>query len=103
MRRMTKSTQLTSPAGSWRITVADLPPEAQERIRHFQAAAQAKNTSRAYGVQLRLFQDWCTLRGHPGIAPVAPAIVARWLVERADAGVSRSTLSVGLSAIKFGH
>src|SRR2546423_15625040 len=100
---MAKSTQLTSPASAKRMTVADLPLEAQERIRHFQAAAQAKNTSRAYGVQLRLFQDWCTLRGHPGAPPVAPAIVARWLIERAAAGVSRSTLAVGLSAIKFGH
>jgi integrase len=85
------------------ITVADLPPEAQERIRHFQAAAQAKNTSRAYGVQLGLFRDWCRQQGYVDALPVAPAIVARWLIERADAGAARSTLAVGLAAIKFGH
>lgn len=80
-------------------TLADLPTEAQERIRHYQAAAQARNTSRAYGVQLKLFAAWCTRNGYSDSPPVAPAIVARWLIERADAGASRSTLA----AIKFGH
>jgi hypothetical protein len=37
-------------------TFVDLPLGAQERIRHYQAAAQAGNTSRAYGAQLRLFR-----------------------------------------------
>jgi hypothetical protein len=37
------------------------------------------------------------------VPPVAPAIVAAWLTERAAAGVSRSTLNVSLAAIKFGH
>jgi hypothetical protein len=32
------------------VTVADLPTESQQRVRHYQARAQAKNTSRAYGV-----------------------------------------------------
>jgi site-specific recombinase XerC len=98
-----KSTDLIVPTDASRMTVADLPAAAQERIRHFQAAAQAKNTSRAYGVQLRLFRDWCNRHGYSDAPPVAPAIVARWLIERADAGASRSTLAVALAAIKFGH
>jgi site-specific recombinase XerC len=100
---MTKSTQVTLPAGASRITVADLPAEAQERIRHFQAAAQASNTSTAYASQLRLFKAWCQQHGYSDVAPVAPAIVAAWLTERAEAGSSRSTLTVGLAAIKSGH
>jgi site-specific recombinase XerD len=97
---MPKSTDLTVPADASRMTVADLPAAAQERIRHFQAAAKAKNTSRAYG---RLFRDWCNRQGYSDAPHVAPAIVARWLIERADAGASRSTLAVALAAIKFGH
>jgi site-specific recombinase XerD len=51
----------------------------------------------------RLFRDWCNRQGYSDAPHVAPAIVARWLIERADAGASRSTLAVALAAIKFGH
>jgi site-specific recombinase XerC len=91
------------PAGGGTITVADLPEAAQDRIRHFQAAAQSRNTSTAYGTQLKLFKAWCQHHGHSDVPPVAPAIVADWLTERAAAGASRSTLGVALAAIKFGH
>lgn len=100
---MSQPTGLMPNVPSPLTTVSDLPAEAQERIRHFQAAAQARNTSRAYGVQLRLFQAWCRGHGHSDAPLVAPAIVAQWLTERADAGAGRSTLSVALAAIKFGH
>jgi integrase len=85
------------------LTVDELPEATQDRIRHFQAAAQASNTSTAYGVQLRLFQHWCKQHRYSDAPPVAPAIVAAWLTERAAAGSSRSTLTVGLAAIKAGH
>jgi hypothetical protein len=85
------------------ITVTDLPEAVQDRIRHFQAAAQARNTSAAYGVQLRLFQAWCRSNGYSDVPPVAPVVVAAWLTERAAAGTSRSTLGVALAAIKAGH
>jgi site-specific recombinase XerC len=62
-----------------------------------------RETPRAYGAQLRLFKAWCIEHGYSDVPPVAPAIVAQWLVERADAGASRSTLAVALAAIKFGH
>jgi integrase len=90
------------PPGA-QIAVADLPEAAQERIRHYQAAAQASNTSTAYGAQLRQFKAWCELRGFSDAPPVSPAIVAAWLTERAAGGVSRSTLAVALAAIKAGH
>jgi len=99
---MTNPTELT-PSPRVGITVADLPADAQARIRRFQAAAQARNTSRAYGVQLRLFRRWCERQGCSDAPPVAPAIVAQWLTERADASAGRSTLAVALAAIKFGH
>ena len=79
------------------------PIDAQERIRRYQASAQAENTSRAYGAQLRLFKAWCagtairtrhryrrpSWRGGSSSAPT-PAL-------------SRSTLAVALAAVKFGH
>ena len=99
---MSNSTDLIVPTPP-SLTLSDLPAEAQDRIRHYQAAAQARNTSRAYGVQLGLFKAWCQQQGYSDTPPVPPAIVARWLIERADAGASRSTLAVALAAIKFGH
>jgi site-specific recombinase XerD len=88
------------PAGP--LSVADLPEAGQDRIRRFQASAQNRNTSAAYGTQLALFKRWCAEHGYADVPPVAPAIVA-WLTERAAAGSSRSTLTVALAAIKFGH
>jgi site-specific recombinase XerC len=85
------------------LTVADLPAQAQERVRRHQTKAKAKNTSRAYASQLRAFKAWCQREGYSDAAPVAPAIVTSWLLERADAGASRSTLAVALAAIKAGH
>jgi integrase len=99
---MSNSTALiTDPATS--LTLADLPKGAQERIRHYQAASQANNTSRACGAQLRQFKAWCDRHGYSDAPPVSPAVVAQSLVERADAGASRSTLAVALAAVKFGH
>jgi len=93
--------QITRSGGA--ITVADLPEAVQDRVRHYQAAAQSRNTSAACGVQLRLFQAWCRQHGYSDAPPVAPAIVAAWLTERAAAGIGRSTLGVALAAIKAGH
>jgi len=71
------------PAGP--LSVADLPDVAQDRIRRFQAAAQARNTSAAYGTQLALFKRWCAQHGYSDAPPVAPVVVAAW-TERAAAG-----------------
>src|SRR5262245_65399473 len=85
------------------IAVTDLPEATQDRIKHFQAAAQSRNTSNAYGVQLGLFRRWCAQHGYADAPPTAPAIVAAWLTERAAAGCSRSTLGAARAAIKVGH
>jgi len=84
------------------VTVADLPAHVHDRLRHYQAAAQAKNTSRSYRSQLRLFKEWCERNGYSHRPPVPPAVVAHWLIERADAGASRSTLAVALAPINRG-
>jgi integrase len=85
------------------VSLQDLPAAVQTRVRRFQAAAQSRNTSSAYGTQLRLFKAWCQLHSFSDAPPVAPAIVAAWLTERAEAGAARSTLTVALAAIKAGH
>jgi site-specific recombinase XerC len=99
----TKDHKDLAPRPGGPLAVADLPEPMQDRIRRKQAAAQARNTSAAYGAQLRLFKAWCQLHAFSDAPPVAPAIVAAWLTERAEAGASRSTLTVALAAIKFGH
>jgi hypothetical protein len=48
---------------SHRAKANDLPEATQDRIRHFQGAAHARNTSAAYGTQLKLFKKWCRQHG----------------------------------------
>src|SRR5215475_2661292 len=100
--RIMATTKLIPPP-STTVSFSNLPADAQERVRRYQAAGQAKNTSIAYATQLRLFRRWCERQGYTDTPPVAPAIVATWLLERADTGAARSTLAVALAAIKFGH
>ena len=45
------------------------------------------NTRRVYGVQWRLFNDWCDLVGLRAL-PAEPLTVARYLAARAGAGAS---------------
>ena len=88
-----------------------------DRIGRFRAAARAPNTSRAYQTQLDNFAAWAKRRGLSPALPLAPAIVAAWITERAETGStwlaapgersarsdSRSTLMVALAAIKAAH
>ena len=62
----------------------------------------ADNTRRTYGVQWRIFDDWCgevELRSLPS----EPLTVARYLAARAGSGASIATLRLVTSAIAKAH
>ncbi len=94
---------LDEGAGTTIMTVADLPEADQERIHRFKSKSRAGNTSRAYESQVKHFSAWLKGRGNQFILPIAPVLIASWLTERAEAGASRSTLSVALAAVKAAH
>ena len=56
------------------------------------------NTRRVYGVQWRLFTDWCDEVGLSSL-PAEPLTVARYLAARANSGASIATLRLATSAI----
>ena len=60
------------------------------------------NTRRVYGVQWRLFTDWCDLIGLRAL-PAEPLTVARYLADRAGSGASIATLLLAASAIAKAH
>ncbi len=60
------------------------------------------NTRRTYGVQWRLFDDWCDEVGLTSL-PAEPLTVARYLAARAGSGASVATLRLATSAISKAH
>ena len=60
------------------------------------------NTRRVYGVQWRLFNDWCDLVGLRAL-PAVPLTVARYLAARAGSGATIATLRLATSAIAKAH
>ena len=62
----------------------------------------AGNTRRTYGVQWRMFDDWC---GEVRLTslPADPLTVARYLAARAGSGASIATLRLATSAISKAH
>ena len=62
----------------------------------------SENTQRVYGVQWRLFTDWC---GDVGLRslPAEPLTVDRYLAARAGSGASIATMRLATSAIAKAH
>ena len=60
------------------------------------------NTRRTYGVQWRIFTDWCAEVGLKSL-PAEPLTVARYLAARAGSGASIATLRLATSAISKAH
>ena len=65
-------------------------------------AVLCDNTRRAYGVQWRLFDEWCDDIGLRSM-PAQPLTVARYLAARAGSGASMATLRLAASAIAKAH
>ena len=60
------------------------------------------DTRRVYGVQWRLFTDWCADVGLRSL-PVEPLTLARYLAARAGSGASIATMRLATSAITKAH
>lgn len=68
------------------------------------AAASARtiteNTARAYKTQWTAWQEFADDRAYPAMPPT-PAHIAAWMLNRANDGLSLSTVKLGLNAVKW--
>ena len=83
---------------------ADLPElrAADQGVADSLTAVLSDNTRRTYGVQWRMFDDWCSEVGLSAL-PAEPLTVARYLAARAGSGASVATLRLAASAISKAH
>ena len=79
-----------------------LAPEHVERIARAVHASHSPATLRAYESACRSFVAWTELEGLAAL-PAIPETVAAYLTDRAEARVSRATLSMARAAIAFAH
>lgn len=97
---MTRSTKAVVP-----ITAAQPARLSDEQRKGIMAAiehAQSESTRRNYTAAWNAFVAW-TIAEEFECLPADPEIVAAYLVERADEGLSRSTLAVARAAISHAH
>lgn len=71
-------------------------------VRRYVAAASAPATRRAYSSDWRQFVLWCAQRQYATL-PAAPATIANYVADQADAGKKVSTLERALVAISKAH
>ena len=64
--------------------------------------AHAPKTLSSYRTAWNQFVKWCAAEGYEAL-PCEPTTVAAYLAHRADAGLSRSTLSIDRAAIRYHH
>ena len=72
------------------------------RVREALASSRSPATRRAYASQWRMFSAWAEAR-ELSILPADPSSVAAYLTDRADSGVSISTVQLSRAAIAAAH
>ena len=98
---------MTTAVGSLQIVPQSSPSApalraADQGVADALESVLADNTRRVYGVQWRLFDDWCSDVGLRSL-PADPLTVARYLAVRAGDGGSIATLRLATSAITKAH
>ena len=95
--RITGRGNATEPARPPELTPAQI-----EKIMAAAEESHSAATRRAYTAAWKLFVAWAAEQGHDHL-PAAPETVAAHLVERAEEGLSRSTLAIARAAIAHMH
>ena len=98
---------MTTAASHSQIVPQQSPPApalraADQGVASSLESVLADNTRRTYGVQWRMFDDWCAEVGLTSL-PAEPLTVARYLAARASTGASIATLRLASSAITKAH
>ena len=88
------------------LTVDDtggvLKPEHVDSVVAAATESHAPKTLRSYETAWKQFVAWCAAEGYASL-PCEPETVAAYLAHRAEAGLSRSALSIDRAAIRYHH
>ena len=79
-----------------------LKPEHVDSVVAAATESHAPKTLRSYETAWKQFVAWCAAEGYASL-PCEPETVAAYLAHRADAGLSRSALSIDRAAIRYHH
>ncbi|MCY4574911.1 MAG: tyrosine-type recombinase/integrase [Gemmatimonadetes bacterium] len=79
-----------------------LKPEHVDSVVAAATESHAPKTLRSYRTAWNQFVGWCEEQGYESL-PAAPETVAAYLAHRADAGLSRSALSIDRAAVRYNH
>ena len=90
------------PHESQTLAHAGLTARDQRRIQEALDSSTSANTRRAYNQGWRRFQAWAEARGIPSL-PGSPELVAAFLAELAEQGLSVATLRLQKSALAAVH
>lgn len=93
---------LLTPITKKETNPTDLDLVVVRQVQKYVAAASAPATRRAYSSDWRQFQDWCASRSLNPLS-VAPAMIAHYIADGADAGKKVATLERALVAIARAH
>ena len=74
-----------------------------EKVRRLVEASVAPETRRAYSAQLRRFLSWCESDGVNSPFPTSPELLASYIANLDDEGMSCSTVGQALAAISAVH
>ena len=91
------------------VTVEEYSPdipdlsEYSDRVRRLVEASVAPETRRAYSSRLRRFANWCQNKGFSPSYPIAPEILAMYITDMAEDGLSCATIEQTMAAISTTH
>ncbi len=72
-------------------------------MRRLVEASVAPETRRAYSSRLRRFAGWCRDKGFSPAYPVEPDILAMFITDMAEDGLSYATIEQTMAAISTTH
>ena len=86
------------PQNSGELAPAGLTLQDQARLRRALESSTSPNTRRAYNQAWRRWTAWSKARGIPAL-PALPELVAAFLLELADSGLSLATIRLQKTAL----
>ena len=77
--------------------------EYTNKVRQLIEASVAYETRRAYSSRLKRFMNWCEIKGFSSAFPVSPEILASYIADMAEEGLSYATIEQTMAAISTTH
>ena len=101
-RLMLKLGNITKATEPLEPRMGEVTPSDDLRVSNARARSMSEHTYRIYRSQWRIWTGWAEYRG-ASVLPAHPAMVERYIAERAELGRKPSTLRTALAAIAYVH